>query len=151
MELMHTNTCKQGTHNFGLQTPFALSHLVRPHLGPISSLSTKQAINLYEICSQHSLTLSFSLLPDWQYVTRLSLHIHVEACQKKWLAAEATKAPRDRRPLPPPPQEMSGGTGLPASVQAQDEFNASMSQYFDKVSLMPCGICGRTFRWDILW
>ncbi|KAG1674592.1 hypothetical protein FOA52_001841 [Chlamydomonas sp. UWO 241] len=79
-----------------------------------------------------------------------SLMIHVAACQKKWNATEAAKDPKARRALPPPPPEMRAlpEGKLPTEMGEVDRFNSAMYAYWDKVSLMPCAICTRTFRPD---
>ncbi len=56
-----------------------------------------------------------------------SLFIHIPACQKKWLAVEATKPPRERRPLPPMPPEIAAGK-LPSGGKAMDDFNQAMAE-----------------------
>ena len=59
---------------------------------------------------------------------------------------EETKLPRERRRLPPPPPEIVEGMTLPTDGPGIDDFNARMYQYWDKVSLVSCPICTRTFR-----
>ncbi len=75
-----------------------------------------------------------------------SLLRHIPHCQKKWLMLEDLKDPCDQRPLPPPPPEMEGLTELPKERQAMEEFNERMYEYWDKVSLVGCEFCHRTFR-----
>lgn len=54
--------------------------------------------------------------------------------------------PRERRPLPPVPPELEDMDHLPMDGPGIDAFNQRMYQYWDKVSLVSCPICARTFR-----
>ena len=77
-----------------------------------------------------------------------SILIHIAACKRKWEMAEEVKPVRERRPLPPDPPELL--EPLPMDPAGMDIFNSAMFVYFDQVSLVPCGSCGRTFRPDAL-
>jgi len=57
---------------------------------------------------------------------------------------EEAKLPRERRPLPPPPPELT--EDLPTDPDGIDRFNADMFTYWDRVSLTVCRICTRSFR-----
>ena len=57
---------------------------------------------------------------------------------------EEAKLPRERRALPPPPPELT--EDLPTDPAGMDQFNASMYAYWDRVSLIVCRICTRSFR-----
>ena len=57
---------------------------------------------------------------------------------------EEAKLPRERRPLPPPPPELT--EDLPTSPDGIDRFNNDMYAYWDRISLMVCRICTRSFR-----
>ncbi len=74
-----------------------------------------------------------------------SLLKHIPQCQKKWLMVEGAKPRREQRPLPPMPPELEAGE-LPSRSEDIEEFNQRMYQYWDKVSLVGCPICARTFR-----
>lgn len=79
-----------------------------------------------------------------------SLAIHVKSCEERWLREEATKLPRDRRALPTPPSvPMASPLGLSASPTVQavavDTYNAAATASYNATTLVPCGICGRTF------
>ncbi len=74
-----------------------------------------------------------------------SLLKHIPQCQKKWLMVEGAKPRREQRPLPPMPPELEAGE-LPSRSEDIEEFNQRMYQYWDKVSLVACPICARTFR-----
>ncbi|KAG2482453.1 hypothetical protein HYH03_018622 [Edaphochlamys debaryana] len=76
-----------------------------------------------------------------------SLFMHIPQCQKKWIMVESQKPRREQRPLPPPPPELASGY-LPTRAEEAQEFNSRMYQYWDKVSLVACPICARTFRPD---
>ncbi|XP_024536139.1 zinc finger protein 474-like [Selaginella moellendorffii] len=77
-----------------------------------------------------------------EYGTK-SLPIHIPQCQKKWLAEEELKPPKERRPLPLPPAEIpiatsSGGYNV-------DAFNdAAYAQW--EGNLEQCPHCDRKFR-----
>ena len=75
-----------------------------------------------------------------------SLLRHIPHCQKRWLMEEDLKEPCDQRSLPPPPPEMVGLTELPKDPAAMEAFNQRMYEYWDKVSLVDCPHCHRTFR-----
>lgn len=79
-----------------------------------------------------------------------SLGIHLGACREKWERVEGAKPAHERRPLPPPPEEMEAGGPLPSAPAEVDAFNARMFEYYDRISLTPCAHCGRTFRPDAL-
>ncbi|GIL72949.1 hypothetical protein Vretimale_4597 [Volvox reticuliferus] len=76
-----------------------------------------------------------------------SLMVHIPQCQKKWVMVEAQKPRREQRPLPPMPPELERGV-LPTRPEEVEEFNSRMYSYWDKVSLVACPICARTFRPD---
>ncbi|GFR40425.1 hypothetical protein Agub_g999 [Astrephomene gubernaculifera] len=76
-----------------------------------------------------------------------SLMVHIPQCQKKWVMVEASKPRREQRPLPPMPPELEAGV-LPSSPGEVEAFNSRMYAYWDKVSLVACPICARTFRPD---
>jgi hypothetical protein len=75
-----------------------------------------------------------------------SLLLHIPQCQKKWVMVESQKPRQEQRPLPPPPPEIERGV-LPTRLEEAEEFNSKMYSYWDKVSLVSCPICARTFRW----
>eukprot|EP00803_Ostreobium_quekettii_P009892 evm.model.scf_51.3 EVM.evm.TU.scf_51.3 scf_51:20961-32029(+) len=71
--------------------------------------------------------------------------LHIPRCQRLWEEREAKKSFRkDRRPLPAMPAELSGP--LPVDADEVNEFNKKMHDYWSKVSLSMCEICGRTFK-----
>lgn len=75
-----------------------------------------------------------------------SFDIHLKQCKELWIAREAQKDPRERKPLPPDPFEAGGcadRTNLtPEQLQA---INDKSSQQYNSVSLSQCQWCGRTF------
>lgn len=77
-----------------------------------------------------------------------SLSIHISQCQKKWTDCEQQKPARERRALPPPPAELQAP--LPKLPQDIDDFNSKMFAYWDKVTLLECPGCSRTFRPEAL-
>lgn len=77
-----------------------------------------------------------------------SLLIHVEKCEEKWVAREETKLPKERRPVPPRPAELSAP--LPTKPADVDAFNEAMSRHFNDVSLIRCPGCNRTFNEEAL-
>ncbi|KAK9862143.1 hypothetical protein WJX84_000129 [Apatococcus fuscideae] len=72
-----------------------------------------------------------------------SLKIHIPQCQEKWVKKEEWKPKRERRPVPAPPPELDGD--LPTNPTMIDQFNATMSDYWNKVCLTRCPGCNRTF------
>ncbi|GAX82949.1 hypothetical protein CEUSTIGMA_g10376.t1 [Chlamydomonas eustigma] len=57
-----------------------------------------------------------------------SLFHHLQACQKKWMMVEDAKSARERRPLPPPPPELT--EDLPRDTLSIEAFNAAMYAYW---------------------
>ncbi len=51
---------------------------------------------------------------------------------------------RERRKLPAAPDEALGE--LPTEPDEIDAFNQRMTDYWSTASLVPCTLCGRTFR-----
>eukprot|EP01023_Acetabularia_acetabulum_P047817 TRINITY_DN5041_c0_g2_i3.p1 TRINITY_DN5041_c0_g2~~TRINITY_DN5041_c0_g2_i3.p1 ORF type:complete len:467 (-),score=81.56 TRINITY_DN5041_c0_g2_i3:1644-3044(-) len=78
-----------------------------------------------------------------------SLHIHLKSCQKKWVQVEEQKPKREQRRLPDPPPGVDL-VNLPTTPNEVQEFNSFMFNYFDKISLVKCSTCSRTFRPDAL-
>ncbi|KAK9825103.1 hypothetical protein WJX74_008848 [Apatococcus lobatus] len=72
-----------------------------------------------------------------------SLKIHIPQCQEMWVKKEEWKPKRERRPVPPPPPELDAD--LPTNATMVDQFNATMSDYWNKVCLTRCPGCNRTF------
>ncbi|KAF5841482.1 hypothetical protein DUNSADRAFT_12647 [Dunaliella salina] len=92
--------------------------------------------------------LGFTCYLCGQQYGSASLIIHIGQCQKKWVTVNSTKPRREQRPLPPPPPLLHDLEALPTSPQGIEDFNREMFAYWDKVSLMACSTCGRTFRPD---
>jgi hypothetical protein len=65
-----------------------------------------------------------------QQYGRTSLLIHIGSCQKKWMAVEGAKLPRERRPLPPPPPEVLAlpSGELPSSPQVPGGWRLAAMQ-----------------------
>ena len=66
-----------------------------------------------------------------------SLLIHVEQCEEK-------RRLSDDRPLGPRPAEY--GQPLPTRAAEIEEFNNKMGDVFNRVTMVACGGCGRTFK-----
>eukprot|EP00210_Caulerpa_lentillifera_P004634 g4420.t1 len=78
-----------------------------------------------------------------------SLMIHIPRCQKLWIQREAKKPwKEDRRPLPELPTLIKDfpDVKLPTDPKEVVEFNNAMYEYWDRVSLCVCKLCGRSFK-----
>ena len=81
-----------------------------------------------------------------------SISIHIKACMKKWEIEQSKKPPRERRPIPNPPESflMAIQTGGKlTSAQIETINNEGFNEY-NKNVLEPCENCGRTFKPDSL-
>jgi hypothetical protein len=80
---------------------------------------------------------------------RLGLHsfeIHLKQCKELWIAREAQKDPRERKPLPQDPSEGFGTVDRSNLTAEQLQIiNDKSSQQYNNVSLSQCQWCGRTF------
>lgn len=88
-----------------------------------------------------------------------SYEIHLKQCKELWIAREAQKDPRERKPLPDDPAEKlgfslspakGGGGGAsvsPAPMSAADleAINKAANQAYNTESLSVCAFCGRSF------
>ena len=97
-----------------------------------------------------------------------SFEIHLKQCKELWIAREALKDPKERKPLPPDPVELMKQRGIdPGSNESVDtetttpkkvkggprnesevdldEINRMASETFNSVSLSTCVHCGRSF------
>lgn len=88
-----------------------------------------------------------------------SFEIHLKQCKELWIAREAEKDPRVRKPLPEDPMlklgialdEASqgsgngGGGGGALSARKLEEINRISTQAFNTEALSACEFCGRTF------
>eukprot|EP00877_Chromochloris_zofingiensis_P013237 jgi/Chrzof1/8167/Cz03g00070.t1 len=79
-----------------------------------------------------------------------SLPIHIPQCQQKWVRQQNTQLAGQHRPLPPTPDELADGGVLPKTKADIEIFNAKMFDIYNQLSLVPCGVCGRTFRPEAL-
>lgn len=97
-----------------------------------------------------------------QYMVH-SYEIHLKQCKELWIAREAQKDPRERKPLPEDPAERlgystspakggvggssNGDGGSPAPMSAQDleAINKAANQAYNTESLSVCAFCGRSF------
>ncbi|KAK3274927.1 hypothetical protein CYMTET_16918 [Cymbomonas tetramitiformis] len=76
-----------------------------------------------------------------------SLLIHIPQCQQKWLTAEASKPPKERRALPAAPNELEWVSSANRLSEADiDEFNDRMYHLWETRGLMTCKHCGRSFK-----
>lgn len=71
--------------------------------------------------------------------------MHVPQCQKLWEEREMKKAKKDRRALPDSPVELNLES-LPIDEVDIEAFNNKMYNYWNKISLLECKYCKRTFR-----
>ena len=79
-----------------------------------------------------------------------SIGIHVPRCIDKWEKIEAKKPPKERRPVPPAPQNFDNMIkGNASGNYDNDTYNQEAFDHFNTVALVPCG-CGRTFLPDSL-
>lgn len=89
-----------------------------------------------------------------------SFDIHLKQCKELWIAREAQKDPRERKPLPPDPMEGRGMSPSPTSAgspmgakspgshitdEELEAMNKAAGDAFKTVSLATCQWCGRTF------
>eukprot|EP00898_Chlorokybus_atmophyticus_P005713 jgi/Chlat1/6142/Chrsp41S05720 len=84
-----------------------------------------------------------------EYGTK-SLPIHQDQCKKAWLTQESQKPPRERRPLPQPPEGLDAMPKEGMDAKATQEFNDKMYEQWEKRTLESCANCGRTFRPEAL-
>lgn len=77
-----------------------------------------------------------------------SLLLHVPRCKKLWEDREAVKSKKECRSVPPPPPEYEGfpNLALPTDPDEVLAFNNAVYSYWDRVSLLVCSICGRSFK-----
>lgn len=75
--------------------------------------------------------------------------LHIPRCQKLWEQREAQKPRKeDRRPLPELPPLMKDFPNIKLPTEANEvlEFNNTIYEYWDRVSLCVCKMCGRSFK-----
>ena len=79
-----------------------------------------------------------------------SIGIHVKRCIDKWEKIEALKPEKERRPVPPAPQNFDAAISGSANGSYNiDALNSEAFDHFNSTALVPCG-CGRTFLPDSL-